>query len=72
MDSRDHDLDLREVLGGLSYPADKWQIVACANVYGFDSAVRRTLYALPVRRYRSAAEVAATLAPHDTDSGERR
>lgn len=64
MDS--HDPDLREVLNDLSYPADKCQIVTCAEVYGFDAATRRTLHALPVRHYRDAAEVVAVLAPLET------
>lgn len=70
MDSTDHDLDLRQVLDGLSYPADKWQIVACAEVYGFDSETRRALHNLPVRSYRSAADVAAALNPHETNDDE--
>jgi hypothetical protein len=71
MDSSDPGVDLREVLGNLSYPADKWQIVACAEVYGFDYATRRTLHALPVRRYSDPAEVVSVLGPLETDGGQR-
>ncbi|MFL6141455.1 MAG: DUF2795 domain-containing protein [Labedaea sp.] len=73
MDSTEPDPHLREVLADLSYPADKWQIVTCADVYGFDSAVRRSLYALPVRRYRSAAEVEAEMGAllHANPGGQR-
>ncbi|HET9138333.1 DUF2795 domain-containing protein [Actinophytocola sp.] len=55
--------DLRAVLEDLSYPADKWQIIACTGVYGFDSTTRRTLYRLPARRYRSPDDVAEALGP---------
>jgi hypothetical protein len=58
--------DLREVLAGVSYPAEKWDIIACAEIYGVAAPTRRRLYHLPVRRYVSASEVAATVGPLET------
>lgn len=63
------DPDLRAVLEDLSYPTDKWQIIVCTGVYGFDSATRRTLYRLPARRYRSPEDVADTLDPDEPTGG---
>jgi uncharacterized protein DUF2795 len=57
-----HDVpDLSEILGDLSYPAEKWQITTCAEIYGVDIHTRRMLYELPTRAYRSAADIAAAL-----------
>ncbi len=53
--------ELAEILRGLSYPAEKWQITTCADVYGADIHTRRRLYDLPARVYESAADVAAAL-----------
>ena len=60
------DEDLREVLAGVSYPAEKWDIIACAEIHGVAAPTRRRLYHLPVRRYVSASEVAATVGPLET------
>jgi hypothetical protein len=54
---------LEEVLEDLSYPADKWQVIACVEVYEVDLPTRRELYGLPVRTYESAADVLSTLRP---------
>lgn len=53
--------DLSEVLSDLSYPAEKWEITTCAELYGADINTRRELYRLPARPYRSAADIAETL-----------
>jgi hypothetical protein len=54
--------DLPEILRDISYPAEKWQITTCADLYGADVHTRRELYRLPPRVYRSVADVADTLA----------
>lgn len=61
-DSIDERASLSEILERLSYPVEKWQITACAEIHGADVRTRRELYALPARVYRSAGDIAATLA----------
>lgn len=53
---------LSEILGDLTYPAEKWQITTCAEIYGADVRTRRELYKLPARAYRSPADIAESLA----------
>jgi len=60
---------LSEVLEGLSYPAEKWQITTCAEIYGADIHTRRLLYHLPSRTYEDAADVTAALQP--TEDADR-
>lgn len=62
MDTTEDGTSLSEILESLSYPAEKWQITTCAEIYGADLRTRRELYTLPARTYRSAGDVAATLA----------
>jgi uncharacterized protein DUF2795 len=52
---------VRQVLAGLAYPARKWQIVTQADLYGADTHTRSRLHRLPVREYRSPADISATL-----------
>ena len=52
---------LPEVLGDVTYPAEKWQIITCAEIYGADVHTRRELYKLPPRLYQSVADIADTL-----------
>ncbi|MGB3441092.1 MAG: DUF2795 domain-containing protein [Actinophytocola sp.] len=52
---------LRQILQDLTYPAEKWQITTCAEIYGGDVRTRRALYALPARVYSSPADVANAL-----------
>jgi hypothetical protein len=61
MDTLDDTPRLLEILGDLTYPAEKWQVTACADIYGVDMRTRRALYGLPARTYRDADDVAATL-----------
>jgi Protein of unknown function (DUF2795) len=68
---------LSEVLGDLSYPAEKWQITTCAQIYGADIHTRRSLYHLPSRTYADAADVTAAIeSTEDTaaveETGARR
>lgn len=53
---------LGEVLAELHYPAEKWEIITCAEIWGVDVETRRRLYGLPVRTFASLREVADTLA----------
>ncbi|MCX2955123.1 DUF2795 domain-containing protein [Lentzea sp. NEAU-D7] len=57
----DEETELRQVLGELSYPADKVRIVLCAEVHDLGTDVRRRLHHLPHRRYASPSEVLAAL-----------
>lgn len=61
MDTTDEGPRLAEILGDLTYPAEKWRITACADIYGVDTPTRRALYALPARVYQDAQEVEAAL-----------
>jgi hypothetical protein len=57
MDTIDETPALAEILRDLTYPAEKWQITTCAEIYGADVCTRRELYRLPARTYRTAAEI---------------
>lgn len=61
MDTTDETVTLSEILRDLTYPAEKWQITTCAEIYGADVRIRRELYALPARAYRSPSEIATAL-----------
>lgn len=52
---------LGEILSDLTYPAEKWRVTACADIYGVDLRTRRALYGLPARTYRDAEDVTAAL-----------
>ena len=53
---------LSKILGHVTYPAEKWQITACADIHGVDMRTRRALYGLPARPYRDVADVTRALA----------
>jgi hypothetical protein len=55
------ELSVRQVLRGLRYPAEKWQIITQAELFGVDVATRSKLHGLPTRRYRSSTDVTAAL-----------
>lgn len=55
---------VRQVLRGLTYPAERWQILAHAELYGVDAATRAALFDLPLRAYRSPGDVASALDGH--------
>jgi hypothetical protein len=61
MDTEEEGPRLTEILGDLTYPAEKWRITACADIYGVDTRTRRALYALPARAYENEEEVMAAL-----------
>lgn len=52
---------MSEILDDLSYPAEKWQITTCAEIYGADIHTRRALYALPSRAYTDASDITAAM-----------
>jgi hypothetical protein len=52
---------LEEVLRDLTYPAEKWEITTCAEIYGADLRTRRELYGLPARSYTDATDIAKAL-----------
>jgi hypothetical protein len=58
---------VRQVLRGLTYPAEKWQVIAQAQLFGADVGTTTRLYDLPMRRYRSTSDVTTAL-----DGGPRR
>ncbi len=62
MDTMDAERTLSEILDGLSYPAEKWQITACAEIYGADVHTRRELYDLPAKTYESVEHITDALA----------
>jgi hypothetical protein len=53
---------LASVLGDLTFPAQRWQVITVGDLYGVDTSTRSLLERLPQRRYHSLREVAAVLA----------
>lgn len=60
MDGRRDHL-VQQVLQDLTYPAEKWQIVTQAELYGADVTMREELHELPMREYGNMAEIAEAL-----------
>lgn len=52
---------VRHVLGGMAFPAAKWQLIIHAEEYGADAATRTDLWALPTGSYDSVAAVVAAM-----------
>ena len=52
---------LAKVLADLNYPAEKWEVITCAEIWGVDVETRRRLYGLPVQTFESVREVAESL-----------
>jgi uncharacterized protein DUF2795 len=52
---------LREVLAGLRFPAQRWQVIAEAQHWGATSAFLDELITLPAREYRDLRDVATAL-----------
>jgi hypothetical protein len=61
MDTTEDMAVLEEILGDLTYPAEKWQITTCAELYGANVRARRELYGLPARVYDSPSDVRSAL-----------
>jgi hypothetical protein len=62
MKTMDDPASLTEVLADLNFPAEKWEVIACAEIWGVDLDMRRKLYDLPVRTFKSSREVTDSLA----------
>ena len=58
---------LRYVLDGLSFPVDRWELIARAEHYGADGTTLNQLRALSERRYWSLTDVINAIA----DDGHR-
>ena len=54
---------LHDVLQDLCFPAQRWQILAEADMYGVDTEMRTQLYALPARLYENCADIASAMKP---------
>jgi hypothetical protein len=50
-------VNLTEILAELDYPAQKWDVIRCAEIWGVDLETRRRLYDLPVRTFTNVREV---------------
>lgn len=50
------------VLDGLDYPAQRWQILVQAELYGAATSTKDTLRRLPPRSYADTGEVTRVLA----------
>jgi Protein of unknown function (DUF2795) len=61
MEPTEESLELNEVLAELHFPAEKWDVISCAEIWGVDLELRRRLYALPVRTFENEREVAESL-----------
>jgi hypothetical protein len=48
---------LQQVLAGQSFPADRWELIVAADMYGADLVTRNELHALVPFRFASLAEV---------------
>jgi hypothetical protein len=54
-------LGIQQVLAGLDFPAERWQVIAQAQYYGAGPAYTTELAQLPARTYQSLREVAVEL-----------
>ncbi len=63
--------DLDQTLHGLRFPAERWRILAQADLYGVTTDLRRRIQSLPVRIYRNSADVAATMDRATRDQSAR-
>jgi hypothetical protein len=52
---------LATVLGDLTFPARRWQVLTVGDLYGVDTATRGLLELLPERRYQSLPEIVAVV-----------
>lgn len=52
---------VNEVLVDLTYPAEKWEVITCAEIRGADIETRRKLYGLPARTFGNVGEVVEAL-----------
>jgi hypothetical protein len=50
-------LRLQQVLAGQQFPAERWELIVGADLYGADAQTKSELHALPAVRFRSLADV---------------
>ena len=48
---------LPRILDAQSFPADRWELIMTAELYGADFVARNALYDLPERRFRTLGDV---------------
>ena len=48
---------LQQVLAGQRFPAERWELIVVADLYGADALTKAELHALPAVRFRSLADV---------------
>lgn len=52
---------LRHVLSGTTFPADRWELLAAAELYGADRHTRHELRSIPARRYHSFSDLVSEI-----------
>ena len=48
---------LQQVLAGQRFPAERWELIVVADLYGADALTKTELHALPAVRFRTLADV---------------
>jgi hypothetical protein len=48
---------LSQVLAGQQFPAERWELIVVADLYGADALTKSELHSLPAVRFRSLADV---------------
>jgi hypothetical protein len=48
---------LQQVLAGQQFPAERWELIVVADLYGADGLTKSELHSLPAVRFRSLADV---------------
>jgi hypothetical protein len=48
---------LQQVLAGLVFPAERWELIAHADAYGADAMSKAELHQLPECKFRSLGDV---------------
>jgi hypothetical protein len=48
---------LQQVLAGQQFPAERWELIVGADLYGADALTKSELHSLPAVRFRSLADV---------------
>ena len=67
----DQRLRLQQVLAGQEFPAERWELIVVADLYGADALTKSELHALPAVRFRSLADVLHAVERVRKDSLER-
>jgi hypothetical protein len=59
---------LQQVLAGQQFPAERWELIVGADLYGADALTKAELHALPAVRFRSLADVLHAVERGRTDA----